>query len=83
MTKLIACLNFEWRTTAPVLPKKTVRSCFDPFYSTKEVGKGTGLGLAVVYGLVQELGGSIRVEVHDGAVFFVRLPLGLTEGGAA
>ncbi|QJB57546.1 DUF3365 domain-containing protein [Pseudodesulfovibrio sp. zrk46] len=51
------------------------KKLFDPFFSTKEVGKGTGLGLAVVYGLVQEMGGSIDVEADDGAVFLIRLPV--------
>ncbi|TVM19881.1 histidine kinase [Oceanidesulfovibrio indonesiensis] len=50
---------------------------FDPFFTTKEVGKGTGLGLAVVYGLAQELGGEVQVEPvaeGPGAVFTLRLP---------
>lgn len=51
------------------------KKLFDPFFSTKEVGKGTGLGLAVVYGLVQEIGGTIDFENDDGAVFTVRLPI--------
>ncbi|WP_457572441.1 c-type heme family protein [Desulfovulcanus sp.] len=46
---------------------------FDPFYTTKEPGKGTGLGLAVVYSLVQEMGGEIRVRNDNGAVFEVLL----------
>lgn len=50
---------------------------FDPFFTTKEVGKGTGLGLAVVYGLAQELGGEMQIEnapEGPGAVFTLRLP---------
>ncbi|GAB6127013.1 DUF3365 domain-containing protein [Humidesulfovibrio idahonensis] len=50
---------------------------FDPFFTTKEVGKGTGLGLAVVYSLVRDLDGSVEVEnaPGGGAVFRVLLPL--------
>lgn len=52
---------------------------FDPFFSTKGVGKGTGLGLALVYGLVRELGGELTAANRPaseggGAVFTVRLP---------
>ncbi|MDB5622169.1 MAG: sensor histidine kinase, partial [Devosia sp.] len=50
---------------------------FDPFYSTKEVGRGLGLGLAISYGLVREIGGSIgvRSSLGQGSTFTVRLPL--------
>ena len=49
---------------------------FDPFYTTKEVGKGTGLGLAQVYGIVKQHGGHVRVEsvLGQGALFEVFLP---------
>jgi len=48
---------------------------FEPFYTTKPVGQGLGLGLAVSYGIVRELGGSLEAaNAEAGAVFTLRLP---------
>jgi two-component system NtrC family sensor kinase len=59
------------------IPPENLDKLFDPFFSTKEVGQGTGLGLAVSFGIVQRHGGTIRVqsEVGKGTRFFIWLPV--------
>jgi two-component system NtrC family sensor kinase len=48
------------------MPPEVVRRIFDPFYTTKDVGHGTGLGLSVVHGIVSAHGGTVRAESEPG-----------------
>ncbi len=65
----------------PGIPPEVKSKIFDPFFTTKETGKGTGLGLTVAYAIVQEHGGSIRVDSSPdgGASFTVDLPVSTAE----
>ncbi len=80
-------LVLEVRDTGAGMPPAVVDKIFDPFYTTKEEGKGVGLGLAVVYGIIQSHGGEIEVRstVGSGSTFRVLLPFGTpaTGGGGA
>jgi PAS domain S-box-containing protein len=55
---------------------ETQKHLFEPFFSTKSAGKGTGLGLAMVYGIVSQRGGWIHVKskLHSGTTFQIYLP---------
>ena len=59
------------------IPEKDINKLFDPFFTTKAVGDGTGLGLAVSYGIVKSHQGIIRVKskVGKGTEFIIKLPV--------
>lgn len=59
------------------IPEENVAKIFDPFFSTKDVGRGTGLGLYVTYGIIQKHQGEISVSSRpdQGTTFTIILPL--------
>ncbi|MBU6376590.1 MAG: hypothetical protein KGQ59_11380, partial [Bdellovibrionales bacterium] len=62
---------------------RTKSKAFNPFFTTKEVGKGMGLGLSLSYGILSKIHGSIFVEseLGRGAEFLVRIPIDYRELG--
>jgi two-component system, NtrC family, sensor kinase len=58
------------------IPAEDLEKIFDPFFTTKPEGQGTGLGLSICHGIIQRLGGEIRVTstVGQGTIFTITLP---------
>ncbi len=58
------------------IPNDILHNIFDPFLTTKAIGKGTGIGLSISYGIVTEMAGTITARnVEGGAMFIVALPV--------
>ena len=69
-------LQFMMKDTGVGMSLDVMKRIFEPFFTTREVGQGSGMGLAVVYGIVRDLGGTITVESEPerGSTFRVLLP---------
>ena len=67
----------KFMDTGMGMDEEQVQKIFDPFYTTKEVGEGTGLGLSVTYSLVQSMNGTVSVQSskNEGTCFRVELPV--------
>jgi signal transduction histidine kinase/ActR/RegA family two-component response regulator len=73
--------KIEISDTGKGIAEKDLGSIFDPYFTTKAVGEGTGLGLSVVHGIVKSYGGSVSVKSAPGkgTVFSVYLPISKRE----
>ncbi|MHB8835811.1 MAG: response regulator [Candidatus Methylomirabilia bacterium] len=80
LNQLIGCFNggiaVSVHDTGVGIPREIQERIFDPFFSTKEQGKGSGMGLAMVYGIVRNHNGQIvvRSDVGEGATFTLTFP---------
>jgi two-component system NtrC family sensor kinase len=80
-----ASVRLEVSDTGEGIRPENVSKIFDPFFTTKPEGKGVGLGLAVVYGIVQAHGGEVDVQSAPGVgtTFALTLPVNGQETSAA
>jgi len=70
-------LVIEVRDNGTGMPVKAMEKIFQPFFTTKPTGEGTGLGLSLCYDIVKAHGGEIKVESREGegTLFIVALPV--------
>jgi two-component system NtrC family sensor kinase len=76
-------VQVDFKDTGCGIPKENLAKIFEPFFTTKPVGRGTGLGLAVCYGLAQQVGGNLEVQSREGVgtTFTLTLPVTPREPG--
>jgi len=69
-------VQIEVSDTGGGVPESVIGRIFEPFYTTKKIGEGTGLGLSLSYGIVRDMGGTLSVRNGEhGAAFIISLPL--------
>jgi two-component system, NtrC family, sensor kinase len=65
------------KDNGPGIPQKVLDKIFQPFFTTKPTGQGTGLGLSLAYDIVKAHGGEIKIETkeNEGTTFIIQLPI--------
>jgi PAS domain S-box-containing protein len=74
-------IAIEIGDTGRGISEENLPHIFEPFFTTKEEGQGTGLGLSLVYGIVENHGGTIKAKsrINEGAIFTIELPIAQSE----
>jgi two-component system NtrC family sensor kinase len=74
---LIVKFTVPQQANTDVIPQKVLDKIFQPFFTTKPAGDGTGLGLSLSYDIIKAHGGEIKVETKEGefAEFTIHLPI--------
>jgi signal transduction histidine kinase len=72
------CVLVSLRDTGTGMSPEVLDRAFEPFFTTKEIGKGTGFGLSMVFGVVRQSGGTVRIEsrLREGTTVQIYLPRG-------
>jgi two-component system NtrC family sensor kinase len=80
-----ACVRLEVADTGPGIPAEIRAKIFEPFFTTKPTGEGTGLGLSLCRGIIEEHGGAVEVDSTPGggARFMIELPVAAARGVSA
>jgi two-component system NtrC family sensor kinase len=75
-------IRIDFSDTGIGIKPEDMKYIFDPFYTTKPVGRGTGLGLSLVYGIIRTHGGYVEVksEINKGTMFSIYLPIAANDG---
>jgi len=70
-------IRISFKDDGPGITKENIGKVFDPFFTTREVGEGTGLGLSLSHGIISEHKGALYVKsrLGKGATFFIELPI--------
>jgi two-component system NtrC family sensor kinase len=78
-------IRIDFSDTGIGINPEDMKYIFDPFYTTKPVGRGTGLGLSLVYGIIRTHGGYVEVksETNIGTTFSIYLPIAVNDGKEA